>query len=129
MYVSLLCLAWFLLGILVGRRRPFDNKPLRRRPGGKRGAQRPKRRGVRAELYVGNLPYDIDEAEIRKVFSEFGQVRGIRVIENRSNGKSKGYGFVEMADEESASRAAKALSKRKLRGRRLIVNEAKTKAR
>ena len=80
------------------------------------------------ELYVGNLPYDVDEAELQKLFAEMGNVASARIIANRFNGKSKGYGFVEMADDADARAAMRSLNGREVRGRKLVVNEAKSQA-
>jgi len=85
-------------------------------PGGESG---------RLEIYVGNLPYDVDEPQLQKLFSEQGKVASARIIVNRFNGKSKGYGFVEMADDASARAAMRALNGREVGGRKLVVNEAK----
>lgn len=126
-YLPALCLAWLLVGILMGRRQPFSGaSPVRQRSS---KARPPKSKSGGAELYVGNLPYESGEKEVQQLFSEFGKVQSVRLIENRSSGKSKGYGFVEMADAAGATRAADVLSKRKFKGRRLIVNSAKTRAR
>jgi len=119
-------LASLLVGILLGRR-SVAGKAAKQRAGGT-SRRRAKAEGS-AELYVGNLPYDVDDAQVRKLFSEFGKVLGIRIIENRNSGKSKGYGFVDMADAASATRAVEALHRRKFKGRRLVVNAAKGKAR
>lgn len=129
--VSLLCLGWFLLGVLVGRR---ATAAAGRRIGGNR---RPRReeplRGVPdgqpVEIYVGNLSYDMTEADLRELFSRAGRVVSVRLIENKFSGKSKGYCFIEMADRAAALNAIKTLSGKEVQGRKIVVSEAKSKAR
>jgi len=85
--------------------------------------------GEGIELYVGNLSYDMTEAEMTKTFSAFGKVLSVRVIKNKFNDRSKGYGFVEMADQSGADKAVKAMSGKELMGRKMVVNEARSKSR
>lgn len=77
------------------------------------------------KLYVGNLSYQTANAELESLFAEFGQVRSAQVIMDRDTGRSKGFGFVEMADSNSAQAAIQGLHDRELGGRRLTVNEAR----
>lgn len=81
------------------------------------------------EIYVGNLSYDMNDAQLRKEFERFGSVKSARVIENRFNHKSKGFGFVEMPNRPEAEAAIQALHDKDLMGRKLRVNEAKNKSR
>ncbi len=81
------------------------------------------------EIYVGNLSYDMTEAQLRKEFERFGSVKSARIIENRFNHKSKGFGFVEMPVRSEAEAAIKATHDKDILGRRLRVNEAKNKSR
>jgi RNA recognition motif-containing protein len=76
------------------------------------------------KIYVGNLSFQTPEDEVRKVFEQYGSVRSASVITDRESGRSKGFGFVEM-DEEDALKAIAGLSGSELNGRRLTVNEAK----
>ena len=87
------------------------------------------RRGGRVELYVGNLSYDMKDKDLSKLFEVHGKVLSARIIKNRFNGKSKGYGFVEMADAGEAHAAVKALNGKDANGRKIVVNEAKSNAR
>ena len=80
-----------------------------------------------AKLYVGNLSYDMTEAQLRKEFERFGVVKSARTIENRFNHKSKGFGFVEMPNRPEAEAAVRAMHDREVLGRKLRVNEAKNK--
>ena len=84
-------------------------------------------RGV--ELYVGNLPYETGEKEMRQAFERFGRVLSVRMIENRRNGKPKGFGFVELDSDAAADAAIKAMNGSEYQGRVLVVNEAKSRAR
>lgn len=77
------------------------------------------------KLYVGNLSYSVTSATLEQLFAEFGQVRSAEVIQDRDTGRSKGFGFVEMADDNSANEAIRALNEKEHDGRPLTVNEAK----
>ena len=81
------------------------------------------------ELYVGNLSYDVDDKDLLTAFESYGKVVSGRIIQNRFNGKSKGYGFVEMADRDQALAAIRALNGKEIKGRRIVVNEAKSSPR
>jgi hypothetical protein len=122
----------FLAGLVTGRhwasRTARGSAGAGRRPREARRPQAPAGGSGRMELYVGNLPYDVDEAELQKLFAEMGNVASARIIANRFNGKSKGYGFVEMADDAAARAAMRSLNGREVRGRKLVVNEAKSQA-
>jgi RNA recognition motif-containing protein len=76
------------------------------------------------KIYVGNLSFQTPENEVRRVFEQFGSVRSVSVITDRETGRSKGFGFVEM-EEEDAVKAIASLSGSELNGRPLTVNEAK----
>jgi hypothetical protein len=84
-----------------------------------------KSNGDVVEIYVGNLSYDMTEAQFRKEFEKFGVVKSARIIGHRTSGKSKGYGFVEMPHRKEALVAIKALNNRDIMGRKLRVNEAR----
>jgi len=81
------------------------------------------------EIYVGNLSYDMTEAQMRKEFEKYGAVKSARIISNRFNHKSKGFGFVEMPNRPEAEAAIRALHDKDSLGRKLRVNEAKNKSR
>ena len=76
-------------------------------------------------IYVGNLPYSIRDDELSDLFSDFGAVKSANVIMDRSSGKSKGFGFVEMDDNEDAEKAIQSLNGKEVSGRELRVNEAR----
>ena len=77
------------------------------------------------EIYVGNLSYDMTEDQLRKEFEAYGKVNSARLITNRFNGKSKGYGFVQMPVRDEAERAVAELNDRDIMGRKMRCNEAK----
>ncbi|HUK12161.1 MAG TPA: RNA-binding protein [Thermoanaerobaculaceae bacterium] len=79
------------------------------------------------KLYVGNLSYDSTEAELQEMFSAFGQVGSVRVLTDSVSGRSKGFGFVEFADDAHAKAAMAGLNGKEVRGRAIIVNEARPK--
>ena len=76
-------------------------------------------------LYVGNLPYTINDAELAELFSAHGTVASAQVIIDRATGRSKGFGFVEMSADGEAQAAIEALNGTQNGGRTLTVNEAK----
>ena len=77
------------------------------------------------EIYVGNLSYDLTEDQLRKEFEAYGKVNSARIITNRYNNKSKGFGFIHMPNRAEADAAVKALSDKEILGRKLKCNEAK----
>lgn len=77
------------------------------------------------KLYVGNLNYQVTNASLEEMFAEFGAVRSAQVVMDRDSGSSKGFGFVEMADDQAANNAIRALNDQEVNGRRLVVNEAR----
>ena len=77
------------------------------------------------KLYVGNLNYQVTNANLEEMFAEHGAVRSAEVIMDRDKGTSKGFGFVEMADDQAATKAIAALNDQEMDGRRLVVNEAR----
>jgi RNA recognition motif-containing protein len=77
------------------------------------------------KLYVGNLSYEVDNAGLEELFAPFGSVRSAQVIQDRDTGRSKGFGFVEMADDNAARAAMAQLNEKEHNGRPLAVNEAR----
>ncbi len=77
------------------------------------------------KLYVGNLSYNTTEDSLRDLFSQAGEIVSVAVITDRETGRSKGFGFVEMATEEGAQQAVDSLNNRELDGRNLTVAEAR----
>ena len=79
------------------------------------------------KLYVGNLSYGVTDQTLEELFSQYGAVRSAQVIMDRDTGRSKGFGFVEMEDENGAREAIKNLHEMQHEGRPLTVNEARPK--
>ena len=77
------------------------------------------------KLYVGNLSYNVDSSELEQLFGQHGQVVSAQIINDRDTGRSKGFGFVEMADDAEADAAIAALNGQQHNGRALTVNEAR----
>ena len=80
------------------------------------------------KLYVGNLPFNTTEADLRELFEQHGAVQSVNVISDRETGRSRGFGFVEYEDESSAEKAQRALDGQDFGGRSLRVNEAHERA-
>src|SRR5213595_248814 len=77
------------------------------------------------KLYVGNLSYQADSSELEQLFGQHGQVVSAQIINDRDTGRSKGFGFVEMANDQEADAAVTALNGQQHNGRALTVNEAR----
>lgn len=77
------------------------------------------------KLYVGNLTYSTTSESLEELFAQYGEVRSAQVVMDRETGRSKGFGFVEMGDEEGAKSAIAALNGTDVGGRQLTVNEAR----
>ncbi len=78
-------------------------------------------------IYVGNLSYDADEHDLKELFSQFGEVTSAKLIKDAASGRSKGFGFIEMADESQSKRAISDLHESRFMNRNIIVNEARPK--
>lgn len=79
-------------------------------------------------IYVGNLPFDAQEGDLRSLFAEYGSVESASVITDRETGRSRGFGFVELADSAQAAKAIEKLNGHDWNGRRLTVNEARPRS-
>ena len=77
------------------------------------------------KIYVGNLSYSTSEEDVRAAFSQFGTVDSADVIIDRNSGRSKGFGFVEMSNDDEANAAITGLNEKDLDGRSLNVNQAR----
>lgn len=80
-------------------------------------------------LYVGNLSFNTEEGQLEQLFATLGQVESVRLIRDQATGRSRGFGFVEMADADQGKAACEALDQQEFEGRRLTVNEAKPQER
>ena len=78
-------------------------------------------------IYVGNLPFSITDADLRETFSRFGEVSQVNLISDKFTGESKGFVFVEMANNSQADAAIKGLNGTDMKGRNITVNQAKPK--
>ncbi|HHE37448.1 MAG TPA: RNA-binding protein [Candidatus Cloacimonetes bacterium] len=78
-------------------------------------------------IYVGNVPFRMSEEELKNLFAEFGTVESARIITDRDSGRSKGFGFVEMTDNEAGLAAIENLNGKEINDRELRVNEARPK--
>jgi cold-inducible RNA-binding protein len=77
------------------------------------------------KLYVGNLSYSATENELREMFSQYGAVESVAVITDRDTGRSKGFGFVEFANDAEANAAISGLNGKEVSGRALTVSQAR----
>jgi RNA recognition motif-containing protein len=78
-------------------------------------------------IYVGNLSYNATEDDIRQAFGAFGEVTTVSIISDRETGRSRGFAFVEMADDNAAKTAIAEMNQKDLVGRAITVNEARPK--
>jgi len=116
---------WLVVGIVLGgllpRRQKAAKVSVRDNAEG-RGERQPSQ----YELYVGNLPYEMSDADLKKLIDPFGDVVSARIITNRISGSSKGYGFVKMSSAEDVRKTVSSLNNKELDGRRIAVSEART---
>jgi len=78
-------------------------------------------------IFVGSLPFKIEESELQEIFEEYGEVASVKIITDRATGRSKGFGFVEMPNEEEAKKAIEELNNAEVEGRTIVVNKAEEK--
>ncbi len=76
-------------------------------------------------IYVGNLSAEVTEDDLRQLFTEFGEIKSIKVISDRFTGEARGFGFVEMASNQDATAAIEKLDGKELKGKLIIVNKAR----
>jgi RNA recognition motif-containing protein len=81
-----------------------------------------------AKLYVGNLPYSATEERLQQHFAQHGTVVSARILTDKFSGRSKGFGFVEMASDAEAQKATNALNGTDFEGRNIVVSEARPQA-
>ena len=75
-------------------------------------------------IYVGNLSWSMTDDDLNNLFAQYGTVSSAKILKEKNTGRSKGFGFVEMDDEEAAKAAIAALNESEVQGRKLIVNES-----
>lgn len=84
-------------------------------------------RSMSARLFVGNLPYNATENDLQDHFGQAGVVVSVNILQDRTTGRSRGFGFVEMSSQEEASKAISLFNKKEFQGRPLTVDSAKPK--
>jgi RNA recognition motif-containing protein len=82
---------------------------------------------VSTKLFVGSLPWSVDDQKLKETFEPHGNVVSATVVTDRSTGRSRGFGFVEMESAEDAQKAMSALNDSDMGGRNIVVNEAKAR--
>ena len=75
-------------------------------------------------IFIGNLPYKIQESELRELFEDYGELTSLKIITDKQTGQSKGFGFAEMPDRECALKALEDLNEAEIYGRHIVVKEA-----
>ena len=80
------------------------------------------------KLYVGNLSYRTEQESLRSLFTQYGEVVSATILTDRDTGRSRGFGFVEMADQDAANAAIQGLNGTEFEGRMLKVNEARERS-
>ncbi len=75
-------------------------------------------------IFIGSLPYSLEEAELKEFFEEYGEVTSAKIITDKFTGRSKGFGFVEMPDDDAAKKAIEELNGTEVSGRTIVVNKA-----
>jgi len=78
-------------------------------------------------IFVGSLPFNLDEARLKEIFEEYGEVSSCKIITDKYSGRSKGFGFIEMPDDENAKKAIDELNGGEIEGRTIVVNKAEEK--
>lgn len=76
-------------------------------------------------IYAGNLPWGLSEEDLREAFEAFGEVVSVKIIKDKFTGRSRGFGFVEMPNQEEGEAAISALNGKDLKGREIVVNQAR----
>jgi len=76
-------------------------------------------------IYIGNLPFNLKEEELKEIFEEYGEVSSAKIISDKFTGRSKGFGFVEIENDEAAQKAIEELNNAEVGGRNIKVNESK----
>jgi RNA recognition motif-containing protein len=83
---------------------------------------------VSTKLFVGSLPWSVNDQKLKETFQQHGSVLTAKVVMDRDTQRSRGFGFVEMENSSDASKAIKALNETEIDGRNIVVNEAKARS-
>lgn len=75
-------------------------------------------------IFVGSLPFKIEEGDLQTIFEEYGEVTSVRIITDKFSGRSKGFGFIDMPNDEEAKKAIENLNGAELEGRTIVVNQS-----
>ncbi len=78
-------------------------------------------------IFVGSLPFRLEETELKELFEEYGEVASAKIITDKFSGRSKGFGFVEMPNDEEAQKAIDGLNSTEIGGRAIVVNKSEEK--
>ncbi|HEY4786500.1 MAG TPA: RNA-binding protein [Bacteroidales bacterium] len=78
-------------------------------------------------IFAGSLPFRLEETELKEFFEEYGEVASVKIITDKFSGRSKGFGFIDMPNEEEAKKAIEELNGAEIDGRTIVVNEAQEK--
>ena len=76
-------------------------------------------------IYIGNLHYNVNEEELKEIFKEYGEVMSVVIITDKYTGRSKGFGFIEMLNDEEANKAIDNLNGHEIHGRKIKVNQTR----
>lgn len=79
-------------------------------------------------IYIGNLNYKVREEDLKQVFEEYGEISSVKLIKDRETGRSKGFAFVEMPNDNDARKAIEELDQAEFQGRQIVIKEARPKA-
>ena len=79
-------------------------------------------------IYVGNLPFNMGEDDLKEIFEEYGEISSVKIVSDKFTGRSKGFGFVEMENDDEANNAIKELNNAEVSGRNIKVNESKPRS-
>ena len=82
---------------------------------------------INTNIFVGSLPFSIEEADLRESFEAYGSVDSVKIISDKFTGRSKGFGFVEMANDDEAQKAIDELNGATVQGRAIVVNKSEPK--
>ena len=119
------CVVGFIAGRMSRKSAKGKTRPAQKKLPARPSAPRQENPAGSVEIYVGNLSYDMKEEDLRKLFGAYGEIFSARIVTNRYNDKSKGFGFVVMTNRAEAEKAVAELNGKDIMGRALRANEAR----